>query len=488
MIFLFRRVLRGIAYKIKARTPIVVAEPRSATKGSTMAESLSAIFSSVKRTAKRSLLFAVFGIVPVCNRLVDSPGTPPVAPVVNDPAYTVDGIRRWYLASNAAEPRFSSVALHINAPSGVSTVGAYIDGAEVGRFTPDSLSQFSISLPLERIACGPHELLLNAGRHDTAFAVYSFVKTQPLFVVVSNDWEAPDVSWGGGSDTALRLQERLHAGHPGLRITHFVGPYTFTSGAITADRRISLVNWLNRMSADFSDEIGLHIHGRCEFVSAIGIACRKGPLIEERSTDTTGYSVLLSAYTYEEFSRMLAAADSLFFVNGLPRPRSFRAGGWSVGPQTLRAVSDAGYLVDASDVNWRLYISPEESGARLSLSIRQTWWNSSDTSQPYYPVDSTTGNRLHFLEVPDNAMLADQVTVEQMKTVFHENWRGGPLRTPKELSIGYHPVSMLGAGPNETENNYQQIDRVLGYTDSFTCANDRGPVVYARMIDLRGSW
>ena len=62
-----------------------------------------------------------------------------------------------------------------------------------------------------------------------------------------NDWDAPDNSYLGDSDSSLLYQEMLHAAHPQLVITHFLGPYTFTAPDISDERRAFLVEWHNGM-------------------------------------------------------------------------------------------------------------------------------------------------------------------------------------------------------------------------------------------------
>jgi len=69
---------------------------------------------------------------------------------------------------------------------------------------------------------------------------------------MTTDWDSAD-----SQDSILRLHEKLHAGHPGLKITHFFGPYTFTDPAVSKARQTYLAEWLNRLRATYQDEIGL---------------------------------------------------------------------------------------------------------------------------------------------------------------------------------------------------------------------------------------
>src|SRR5262249_13067966 len=113
---------------------------------------------------------------------------------------------------------------------------------------------FAFDLDLADVAIGEHQLLLAADGANIAFAEVRFHKSHPLYVAVSNDWDDPD-----NDDPMLERQERLHARHPALVLTHFVGPYTFTDPTVSATRQQFLVDWVNGMARDHGDEIGLHV-------------------------------------------------------------------------------------------------------------------------------------------------------------------------------------------------------------------------------------
>ena len=53
------------------------------------------------------------------------------------------------------------------------------------------------------------------------------------------------------------MEDAYHANTPSLKITHFVGPYTFTDPNLSASRRQYLVNRLNNLKTTYGDEIGL---------------------------------------------------------------------------------------------------------------------------------------------------------------------------------------------------------------------------------------
>ena len=153
-------------------------------------------------------------------------------------------------------------------------------------------------------------------------------------------WDDPD-----HEDEVLRRQEWLHEMHPELKITHLVGPYTFTEREVSENRRNELVSWLLAARDDHGDEIGLHIHPYCSFVEEAGVSCRHRPSLKYAGDDPTGYTVSCAAYTEEEFAQLLRRADEFFLERGLEKPTSFRAGGWTADLSVLRALAATGYLV-----------------------------------------------------------------------------------------------------------------------------------------------
>ena len=300
-------------------------------------------------------------------------------------------------------------------------------------------------------------------------------------MVVSNDWDDPD-----NDDAMLERQERLHARHPALLLTHFVGPYTFTDPSLSPARAAFLVDWVTDLRDREGDEIGLHIHPYCHFVESAGVSCETARSFARSTGDTTGYTVFLGSYSEDEFTTLLEHAGELFADSGLGRPTSFRAGGWTLEAHTMRALDRAGFVADTSAANWRRMEEWEDNpGATLFQWNRDNWSSIDETSQPYYPSEddllSTAGPRVSVLEVPDNGLLVDYVTGAEMIDMFQANLGSGLLAEPRAYSIGYHP-------PNFSETLFSRIDQALTHIDGHLAAADLGPVVYARLSDLVRVW
>ncbi len=427
------------------------------------------------RTRLSRLVLALVVALVACD--AGDPPIPTTAPRPPAPeatsAFSVSGGRAWYLIGDALIPGDDQLAVVATGPD-ARVVDAWLDGQHVARAHDDA--GFHLALELQAVAPGEHHVLLAADGADTAFADLQFQRSHPMYVTVSNDWDT-----GDHADDKLERQDRLHAGHPHLVLTHFVGPYTFTDPTVSAARAQLLVDWVTRYRDTKGDEIGLHIHPYCNFVTTAGVTCRTTPSYGY-DADVTGYTVRLGAYTQPELEQMLARAAELFVAHGLGRPTSFRAGGWTATGDVLAALETAGHVTEASGCNWaRLEEWSRTFGATLFQWNRANWEPIGDTSQPYYPAvaDILADAAPHrtILEAPDNGLLVDYVTTAEMVEMFGKNFDGTALTASRHYSIGYHPI-------NFSEAFFRRIDDALTAIDAHLAAEDRGPVVYARMSDL----
>jgi hypothetical protein len=410
-------------------------------------------------------------------------GEPPIPDSLTPPSkedsseYQVSGARGWYLVGDALTPGNDTLGLTVKGPTSTSVIDLFLDGHFAKR-AHRAATGWSFAVDIHDLAPGDHTLLL-AGDGDThAFAQLAFERSHPLYVAVSNDWDT-----GDHTDDKLERQDRLHANHPRLVITHFVGPYTFTDPTVSADRAKYLVQWLLNYQQTKGDEIGLHIHPYCNFVTRAGVTCRTSPSFANANGDTTGYTVILGSYTRAELEKLFAKATELFLANGLPQPTSFRAGGWTATGDVLAALETAGHVTDASGCNWaRLEEWEYEQGAQLYQWNQQHWAPIDETSQPYYPSEADiladVAPHRRVLEVPDNGALVDYVSAAEMIAMFKANYTPGvALAETKHYLIGYHPVDF-------SESFFQRIDGALTEIDKHLAADDHGPVIYARMSDL----
>jgi hypothetical protein len=174
-------------------------------------------------------------------------------------------------------------------------------------------------------------------------------------------------------------------------------------------------------------------------------------------------------------------------MRGLGKPVTFRAGGWTASVETLAALAAKGYVADTSALNWaRIEEWNSGNGSELYNWNMATWSMIGDTSQPYYPnttdKQSSAPPRLPILEVPDNGVMVDYVSVAEMVSIFGANWPGPALESPKVFMMGFHPSAQF------TADEVNRVDGILTHADEYRASLHAGPVVYAVLRDLPMVW
>lgn len=409
--------------------------------------------------------------------------SPPARPEVTDGVDSEDIAlsRLWTLIGNPITEGDDTLELTAALPPDARVLHAWIGDAYAGRADVVSQDTGALSLDISALPAGHHRVVVAVDDASAALGAATFRRSHPFYILVTNDWDDPN-----NPDPTLERQERLHENHPELVMTHFVGPYTFTTPLVTSSRKKRLAEWVTGQRDTYGDEIGVHIHPYCHFVLAAGVSCRAQPSFAYAAGDLTGYSVYLSAYTEKETLTLAQKAIEIFESNGLGRPTSFRAGGWTAQLHTLRALQSAGFSADSSANNWRrLEEWADVPGAGLYQWNKENWSTIDETSQPYFPSSSDILSdeppTLSILEVPDNGILVDYVTANEMVEMFHTNYDDFAHDFPRVYVIGYHP-------PNFDETFFERIDDALTHFDGYLHASDFGPVVYETVTPIAELW
>lgn len=423
------------------------------------------------------IAFVSMVVLSACGGFPDPNPTPPAAPADNDPAYVITGAQPWWIVPNAATPVTDDLmTVIVDPPSGTDYIDVWVGSLPVFRLDDIGDGKLGAQVTVTDLPLGDHDILLAANGSSTAFAKLPLHRSAPYYVIVTTDWDFSDPG-----DKANMYQDAMHAGHPELVITHFVGPYTFTDPAVTPARQQQLVTWLLDKRDNFHDEIGLHIHPWCHFVTSAGLTCVTDQSTTMAAGDTTGYTVKLGAYGRTNMGILLDHAKALFAQHGLNAPRTFRAGGWTATLETVQALADKGYVADTSALNWK-YIQRAWGTTELYRWNMENWAPINDTSQPYFPSESnvltSTLPTLPILEVPDNGVMIDYTSLAEINGIFDSNWSGQTLMAPKTLMMGFHPST----GFSEAE--YRRVDGFLKYADQKLASSHQGPVVYITLEDV----
>ncbi|HEY1555143.1 MAG TPA: hypothetical protein VGF94_09965 [Kofleriaceae bacterium] len=401
---------------------------------------------------------------------------PPAPPDANDPAFTQKGMKGWYLVGDGAIAGDDTLTMIVTAPHGANYVDAYITGQPPVRMDAQA-DGFGMQVALANIPPGDYQIVLSANGSDTAFAAVPFHRSYAFYVLVSTDYDFSDPGMNSQA-----FMDSLHQDHPGLRITHFWAPYTYTDPVVTDQRRADLDTWIHMQRDTYRDEIGLHIHPYCNFVVDAGLTCVTDQSDVYPAGDATGYTIMLGAYGHDGTSILLQHAKDLFGQHGIAPPKTFRAGGWTATTDTLAALQDNGYISDSSALNWQ-YIQSAWAGHLIASWTMQQWAPIDDTSQPYYPSQMTISEpqpdpAYSLLEVPLNGVMIDYVTLADMKMFFDENFAGTALMAPRTLMMGFHPSTSLTIG------DIAGVKGFLTYADQALAANGLGPVVYITLSDV----
>ena len=389
---------------------------------------------------------------------------PPAPPAQNDPAFAISGLRHWYVIGSD-----DAISAQVKAPE-ARFVDAYVGNLPPIRLPADG----ALAVSLAEVPAGTHEILFSADGSDTAFAQVAFARSAAYYVLVSTDYDFSDPG-----AQSIQYMDWLHRDHPEMRITHFWAPYTYTDPNVTPDRQTELDTWITQQHATFGDEIGLHIHPYCTFVEHAGLTC-----ITDRSTvypggDPTGYTIEVAAYGRTNFGVLLQDAAGIFAQHGLGKPRTFRAGGWTADLSTFQALVDNDFIADTSALNWARI--EEWKGKELYDWTMAHWAPIDDTSQPYYPSDTDVlaHGTMPMLEVPDNGVMIDYVTQQEIDGIFDANWDGAPFATPpRTMMMGFHPSMYLSYA------EYREVTNFLIYADQHLYSRDLGPVVYTTLSDV----
>jgi len=398
----------------------------------------------------------------------------PSAPTSNDPSFQIASLKHWYLIGDGVTPGDDTVQLAITPPAEAKVVDAWIGSLEPVRMQLQD-GQLVAEVSIADLGPGTYSIVFSANGSDQGFAAASFQRSSPYYVLVSTDWDFSDPG-----DASLTYIKDLHLGHPAIRMTDFIGPYLFTDPANTDARKQELATWIANERDTYGVEIGLHIHPYCNFVEDAGVTCITDVSTVYPAGDPSGYTIEVSAYSRTDFETLLQHASDLFFANGLGRPTSFRAGGWTADLDTLLALIDKGFHADSSAMNWaRLYTAWK--GYVLYDWNMAHWTPIDDTSQPYTPsmMQVLPGGPMPLmplLEVPDNGVMIDYASLADMTTIFDENWQQhGPLARPTTLMMGFHPAVQF------SYTEYRTVYDFLTYADQFLASDDNGPVVYTTL-------
>ncbi len=327
----------------------------------------------------------------------------------------------------------------------------------------------------------------------------------PLYIVWSMDWEGYDTS-----DETLKAIDEFSKKYE-TPISHFWNPRV--NLVLSKERVKYLIDWIKTRAEKQGDEIGLHLHMHYDMVEASGV--------EEILTTPhwasdrgNGSDVPTSSYPIEDFEKMLVWALAEFKSDGLPTPKSYRAGGWFADLEMLQVLPKYGFVLDSSgrtkyslgsDIlpddtkeseanqnETEYFFSEEELLDPISAPITEDtnilyqteykvdgFWDLLSTTRPYkiseIDQNSYISPNIELWEFPNNGADSWHFGTQDMIERFKDNYENKPLNQSQVVTYLSHPHSV--------QVDISRLEGVYEYISKNLAKDDTGPVVFVTLVD-----
>lgn len=248
--------------------------------------------------------------------------------------------------------------------------------------------------------------------------------TITLYVTV--DWEGLSLD-----DENLEAIREFRRKHPHIAMLHLLNPVYFLQPGIDTAGTAAKI----RSTLLPGDEHGLHLHGWKSLVERCELPYRSEPSFsgtpEVCDSGDCGYSVSLEyAYSEYELATLVGCSAGLLVQQGFNRPRSFRAGGWQLGPKLAAALLNNGFVFDSSRTVPQLVANRWGETSNLMQMVKVLHADGAILDQPYELLPG-------LMEYPNNASLADYTSTDQLVEIFKTLVANGKT----VMVLGFHQES-----------------------------------------------
>jgi len=315
----------------------------------------------------------------------------------------------------------------------------------------------------------PGTYQIQATLSDDCYTIKSTKKTFyvsfPLFVVWSMDWE--------GTSTREEFLNSIDAlaNKYEIPITQLFNPRIYITSSISQSNKDLMTNWVKKRKNEKGDEVGLHIHMWKDMVSAASIQPKNYPQWGDRND---GYDVLFSAYDYNESVKIIKWAINELKKHGFEDIITFRAGGWMLDSENIKALESNKIKIDTSARTKYIW------GSKLVHGL----WDIQITTKPYMPskvdINKTNADHFNVWEFPNNGGDSDYYDYEEMKARFDKNYTDKFMNEPQVVTFLSHPHSF--------NIDYPKMDKLFGYISQFNYKYDKGPIVFITLKDVLKFW
>ncbi|MEO6728831.1 MAG: hypothetical protein ABIM99_02820, partial [Candidatus Dojkabacteria bacterium] len=289
-----------------------------------------------------------------------------------------------------------------------------------------------------------------------------FIVSEPIYIAWTIDWEGIDPGKQNLENVAKIADEYK------VPLSHFFSPRTLINLKIPESRKKEILNWLKNRIYNNGDEIDMLLHFQFDLVEEAGVDAK----FKEQTWDNglSGYDIPGTVYNYDEYTKILNWGKQKIIEAGLPAPKGFRAGGWFINEENLRAVKDTGFLYDSSS------IKPIELGENKMLQD----WNVTNITQPYL-ISPSNKNSISqstdsLVEIPINGGDSYISSKEEIMDNFTSNYSSNTSSNTSKLIV-------YSSSPEWIETGKESLENLFATVSNFRYDIDRGPIKFVTLSD-----
>ncbi len=378
---------------------------------------------------------------------------------------TVD--RKWILkvGENSKYDNYRSGIINIDvtdAGFGYWGVDILIDGQITKALPFNKINVYNYAINANDLSVGTHKIQARLTGTDKTTPATEVIVSEPLYVTWTLDWEGGDIS-----DANMRALDKISKDYQ-IPIVQLVTPRVFIAGDVVEARKTALLKWIADRTIK-GDEIGMHLHMHLDLWEYCGMTPKNAPKWDGRAN---GHDVLTSAYTPDEFDKLVKCSLKFFEENKIPKPVTYRAGGWFIDLKNLKVLPKNGFLYDTS------------GREKYTWGLATGFWDLPVTAKPYM-ISNTDQNKADaennfgLLEIPNNGLDSTNNSAKVLISKFDANYpdKGQPLKEKQILTYMSHPHWIVSIDRPTLVELYNNLK-------PYTANEDSGPIVYTTIKDI----
>lgn len=385
----------------------------------------------------------------------------PTASLMDEEAPTLSMAiqKKWNL-----NEKNSKLILQVTDSSGSENSSYYYIADDTKTPINVSLQNNLISISVSDFKTGNHNLFLIKKVNDQIIRSNSssFIVSEPIYIAWTIDWEGVDPGKQNLEEVAKLSDQNK------IPLSHFFSPRTLTNINISDSRKKEIVNWLKNRIASAGDEVDMMLHFQFDLIEETGVDSK----FKEQTWDNglTGYDMPGTVYNYDDYSKILAWSKKKMMDSGLPEPKGYRAGGWFINEENLRAVKDNGFLYDSSA------IKPIEIGENKMIQD----WKVSSITMPYRLAakdkNNSTDDVNSLIEIPINGGDSYINSDEEIQNNFNDNYNSQTFSNTSKLIV-------YSSSPEWIQAGKESLEKLFATASTFRYDIDRGPIKFVTLSD-----